>query len=96
MVYYAGDELLYLVSQARLIPFVEELLVIVQVLIAELEIVGLPPWTWHVGVSLGARDDEVALCLNAKTYLKGTDCFGISEYSGGIDVYSVLESRVQC
>ena len=54
MVDDAGDELLNLVAQACPIPLIEELFVLVLVLIAKLEIVGLPPWGWDIGIALGA------------------------------------------
>lgn len=50
----AADEFLDFVAEAEAVPLIEELLVLVLVLVAELEIVGLPPWGGNVGIAFGA------------------------------------------
>ena len=66
IVYDARPELLNLIAQARLIPLIEVLLVAVLVLVAQLKVVGLPPWRGYIDIALCAREDEVTLGLYAQ------------------------------
>ena len=91
----AGHELANLVAQALAVPLVEVLLVLVLVLEAQLEVVGLPPRGGHVGVALGARDDEVALGLHAEAELERAHGVGVLDDALGVDVDAVLELRIE-
>ena len=91
----AGHELANLVAQALAVPFVEVLLVLVLILEAQLEVVGLPPRSRHVGIALGARDDEVALGLHAEAKLERAHGVGVLDDALGVDVDAVLELRIE-
>ena len=68
----AEDELKDLVTKTLAIPFVKILLVLILVLEAEFKVVGLPPRSRDVNVSIGAGDDKASPGLHAKLKFKGT------------------------
>ena len=68
----AEDELKDLVTKTLAIPFVKILLVLILVLKAKLKVVGLPPRSRDVNVSIGAGDDKASPGLHAKLKFKGT------------------------
>ena len=90
MVYDARHELLNLVAQARLIPLIEVLLVAVLVLVAQLEVVGLPPWRGNIDIALCARDDEVTLGLYTLAQLERCHSARVAHDASRIDIHPVL------
>lgn len=68
----AEDELKDLVTKTLAIPFVKILLVLILALKAEFKVVGLPPRSRDVNVSIGAGDDKASPGLHAKLKFKGT------------------------
>ena len=91
----AGHELLDFVTQSCPVPFVEELLVLILVLEAELIVVSEPPGRRHVGIALGTGNDKISFGLDAQTQLEGADAMGIAHHATGVNVDAVLHLRVE-
>lgn len=72
VVHDAEDEPKDIVTKTLAIPFVKILLVLILVLKAKLKVVGLPPRSRDVNVSIGAGDDKASPGLHAKLKFKGT------------------------
>lgn len=64
------NEVLHLISQSLTVVRIEKFLIQVLVLKSNLKVIGLPPWSCHIGISLCTGNHHVAFRLYAKSHLE--------------------------